>query len=78
MKEIIEWFDYPDEKPKESFDYLVSYYADEAPETTLTWVAFWEDGQWLIDDVERIEWDLMQPIIAWAEKPKGVSNDKDV
>jgi len=75
MKETIEWNKYPDVKPKESSDYLVAYYTDEAPETILTWVAFWEDGQWWIDDVERVEWDTMQPIIMWAEMPRGVSNE---
>ena len=65
MKEIIEWHKYPDVEPKVGWR-LVQILWEES---TIHGIRF-DGDKWILN-----ERNLMGNVIAWAEMPKGVSNE---
>lgn len=63
-KAEIEWYKYPEEKPKEANEYLITVNCDFFNITTS---AIWENGRFVDNEEEQNEIDS---VIAWAEMPE--------
>ena len=67
---VIEWHKYPQEKPKECDEYLVTV---NCGYFNLTEISTWKDG--FFTDYENVP-NKICSIIAWAKKPEPYKEDK--
>lgn len=73
----VRWHAYPDEKPPEPGDYLVSQYSCLTKKITFVWVEEWDGEDWIDEDFEDSHPLVLDKwVYAWMELPEPMPKEE--